>query len=125
MESVIALEKRLRTAWSSRTASTWTEKNPARGQCSVTSLVVQDLLGGSILKTRVGLQWHFYNSVGGRRLDLTASQFKEAIVYDDLPGSRDEALSDTSIEQYEALRSGLELPTWATWRCPLPTHCGH
>ena len=111
MEQFIALEEQLRAVWSGETASTWTTENPARGQCSVTALVVHDLLGGSILKTRVGPHWHFYNSVENRRIDLTASQFEEDILYDDLSATRDEALSDTSVEQYKALRRGLGLPT--------------
>lgn len=96
----MALQERLIAAWSRKTASTWTIDNPARGQCSVTALVVHDL-HGSILKTRVGPHWHFYNSVENSRLELTASQFEADIQYDDLPATRDEALSDTSVEQYE------------------------
>lgn len=101
------LEDRLRTAWSSRTASKWTSESPASGQCSVTALVVQDLLGGRILKTRVGASWHFYNEVHGGRLDLTESQFAEPICYDDMPATREETLGDTSHEQYRALRRAL------------------
>ena len=101
------LEDRLRTAWSSRTASKWTSESPASGQCSVTALVVQDLLGGRILKTRVASSWHFYNEVHGGRLDLTESQFAELICYDDLPATREETLGDTSDEQYRALRRAL------------------
>jgi len=48
--------------------------------------------------------WHFYNLVGGKRVDFTASQFESPIGYDDLPSNRDEALSDTSAEQYQLLR---------------------
>lgn len=32
--------------WSSETSSQWLPENPARGQCNVTSMVVQDILGG-------------------------------------------------------------------------------
>ena len=94
-------------AWSFDTSSRWTEENPARGQCSVTALVAGDLLGGDILRTRVGPNWHFYNRVGGVRLHLTAAQFGEPIPYDDAPSSRDEAMTDTSPEQYEALSRAL------------------
>ena len=99
---------RLKHAWSARTASVWTPDNPARGQCSVTSLVVQDRLGGTILKTRVAGAWHFYNSVNGERLDFTADQFDVPIVYEDLPARRDEAMLDTSPAQYDALLSALQ-----------------
>jgi hypothetical protein len=45
----------------------------------VTALVVQDVLGGEILKTRVAGAWHFYNSIDGSRWDLTLSQFATPI----------------------------------------------
>jgi hypothetical protein len=103
------LQDQLIASWSSQTASTWTSDSPASGQCSVTALVVQDLLGGRIFKTRVGSCWHFYNEVAGRRLDLTESQFATPVHYDDLPATREETLRDTSLEQYRALRRALKL----------------
>jgi hypothetical protein len=109
MRELTDVEQQLRASWSIETASTWTRENPARGQCSVTALVVQDLLGGLILKTRVGPQWHFYNSIDGKRVDLTASQFESLILYDDVPATRGEAFEDTSPEQYRALRRRLSL----------------
>jgi GNAT superfamily N-acetyltransferase len=48
--------------------------------------------------------WHFYNQIDGRRWDLTMSQFETPIGYDDLPSTKEEALSDTSAEQYRLLR---------------------
>lgn len=104
------LRDRLGSAWSPRTATAWREDNPALGQCSVTALVVQEVLGGDILKTRVGGAWHFYNQVAGSRLDLTEGQFPGSIGYDDLPSTRDEALADTSEAQLAALREALFRP---------------
>ena len=101
------LAARIRSAWSAKTASIWTADVPARGQCSVTALVVQDLLGGAILKTRVGSAWHFYNRIEGERVDLTESQFAAPVDYQDLPSDRSEAFADTTAEQYEALRGAL------------------
>ncbi|WP_040349484.1 hypothetical protein [Brevundimonas sp. BAL3] len=103
------LEGRLKAAWSMETATTWTRGNPALGQCSVTALVVNDLLGGRILKTRVGPNYHFYNLIDGTRVDLTSSQFGGRIAYEDLPASRDDAFSDTTVKQYQALRRALFL----------------
>lgn len=95
---------RLRSAWSTETSSKWRSGNPACGQCSVTALVLHDLLGGDILKTSVDGQWHFYNRIGGQRLDLTDTQFEQSIEYQDLPSNRAEALEDTSAQQYEILK---------------------
>jgi hypothetical protein len=53
------LREKLRSAWSTATGGKWRPDNPACGQCSVTALVLQDLLGGDILKTSVKGQWHF------------------------------------------------------------------
>lgn len=97
----------LKEAWSSGTSTKWTEQNPASGQCSVTSLVVQDLFGGEILKTHVPGGAHFYNRIDGERLDLTSSQFDQSIPFDDTLSSRAEALADTSLEQYFLLRRRL------------------
>lgn len=99
----------LRSAWSLETSGKWRADNPGRGQCSVTALVVQDILGGGILKTRVDGGWHFYNAIGGRRWDFTASQFDALVGYEDLPASREEAFSDTSIEQYHCLANRVRL----------------
>ena len=99
------LRKLLTISWSIKTSSLWLQDNPARGQCSVTALVVQDILGGGVLKTRTDGGWHFYNLIDGQRLDLTDSQFVEPLHYEDRKASRDEAFADTSPEQYELLRA--------------------
>ena len=103
--STLDLENWLKAAWSRETSSKWSLENPAKGQCSVTALVVQDLLGGDILKTQTTDGLHFYNFIDGTRWDFTSSQFDHAIGYDDLSSSRAEALADTTVAQYEALRS--------------------
>lgn len=74
------------------------------GQCSVTALVAQDVLGGEIRKTLVDGGWHFYNLVDGVRHDFTVSQFSSPIRYDDTASSREDAFSDTTETQYQALR---------------------
>lgn len=98
------LREKLRLAWSIETSSKWRPDKPACGQCNVTALVLQDLLGGDILKTSVEGQWHFYNRIGGQRLDLTDTQFEQPIEYQDLPSNRAEALEDTSAQQYKILK---------------------
>lgn len=94
-------------AWSLDSSSSWTAENPARGQCSVTSLVAQDVFGGDILTTQTPGGTHFYNRIGGARLDLTISQFDQSVTFDDALSSRAEALADTSLEQYFLLRRRL------------------
>ena len=93
----------LRRSWSLETSPQWLPENPARGQCSVTALVVWDRFGGEILKTSVGNDWHFYNRVAGTVYDLTAEQFAVPPAYLDILSSRDEALAGTAPDRYQAL----------------------
>lgn len=94
--------------WSVETSGQWLPENPARGQCNVTSLVVQDLFGGDILKTAAPGGWHFYNRVRQERYDLTASQFKTPVAYTDIESSREEALAGTKPERYAALKARVD-----------------
>ncbi len=103
IHEIVRVPGLLRAAWSSATSSRWSAAVPSRGQCGVTALVVHDAFGGDILKTRVGAAWHFYNRVGGVRLDFTADQFAEPLAYEDRPSSREEAFADTNEAQYQAL----------------------
>lgn len=102
------LYQALKTAWSLESSGSWTLENPARGQCSVTSLVVQDYFGGSILQTKTHGGTHFYNLIDGVRWDLTISQFDRPIPFEDRPASREDAMADTSEQQYQALKRRLE-----------------
>jgi hypothetical protein len=104
-DALTVLYERFRRAWSLDTGRHWRPENPAAGQCGVTALVVNDELGGEILKTDVNGSWHFYNSVAGKRVDFTMSQFSSPIFYDDNPSNRDEALLDCSRWQYDLLRA--------------------
>ena len=90
--------------WSLESSTKWDKCNPSKGQCSVTALVIYDRFGGSILKTEVNGQWHFYNRIGNQILDLTSEQFSASIDYQDIESSVEEALIDTSQRQYENLK---------------------
>ena len=91
--------------WSIETSGNWLADNPARGQCNVTALLINELFGGEILKTSLPEGDHFYNRIDGERIDLTASQFDAPVHYQDVTSSRDEALAGTSIAKYESLRA--------------------
>jgi hypothetical protein len=102
----------IKRCWSIHTSSKWEQDNPAKGQCPVTALVIQDNFGGRLLKTRVDGQWHFYNEVDGVIFDFTDSQFAEPIKYENLPASRKEAFAGTNQEQYTHLSRKFSA-TWA------------
>ncbi|MFP7254671.1 hypothetical protein SFC02_10240 [Terribacillus goriensis] len=96
-------------SWSLESSSKWSEDNPAKGQCGVTALVINDLLGGEIKKTKLLDGWHFYNIINGKRNDFTDSQFTEEILYMNIPSSREEALKDTNEKQYNHLKQNVLL----------------
>ncbi|WP_338652104.1 hypothetical protein [Lysinibacillus sp. Y5S-8] len=95
----------LRKSWLSQSSSKWSLDNPAKGQCGVTSLVVQDILGGEIRKTFLKEGWHFYNVINGIRMDFTEEQFSYIIDYQDIDSNRNEAFHDTNDAQYSYLKS--------------------
>ena len=95
----------LLAAWSLRTSGQWLPGNPARGQCNVTALLINELFGGEILKTPLPAGDHFYNCIGGERIDLTDGQFEAGVNYLDIASDRREALAGTSVSQYTALKA--------------------
>ncbi|OKO67546.1 hypothetical protein [Bradyrhizobium sp. AS23.2] len=102
------VQSALCAAWSSSTASQWTAKNPAAGQCNVTSLLVHELFGGDLLKTPLPAGDHFYNRIGGKRYDFTASQFDQPIAYVDLPTDRVDAELGATSDQLAELRAAFQ-----------------
>ena len=78
-----ALDVALSFCWSADTSSdpdAWSAHNPAWGQCAVTAVVVQDLLGGEIVWTEAVLPdgrhiSHYFNLIHGAEVDLTRRQF--------------------------------------------------
>jgi hypothetical protein len=95
----------LRASWSSRSSGQWVARNPARGQCNVTALLVNELFGGDILKTALPEGDHFYNRIDGQRIDLTDSQFAAPVRYLDIVTDRSEAFAGTSASRYLALKA--------------------
>jgi hypothetical protein len=81
------IERVIRSAWSADSCDPtdldqWSPQNSARGQCAVTALVVQELVGGELLLadvynddgSRQGV--HYWNRlVNGLEVDLTREQF--------------------------------------------------
>jgi hypothetical protein len=94
----------LAMAWSreaSADPACWTEANPAWGQCAVSALVVQDYLGGSILRGEVGVTSHYWNLLpSGEEIDLTRDQFGSAVQIENVePRTREHVLSHPDTER--------------------------
>ncbi|MGD6879631.1 YunG family protein [Bacillus infantis] len=107
--TIVTLQKALLVSWSIHSSSKWTKEKPAKGQCGVTALVVNDILGGTIRKTPLLDGWHFYNEINGIRYDFTVSQFNEEIRYLDIFSNREEAFLDTNHKQYDYLKQSVLL----------------
>ncbi|QEV16359.1 YunG family protein [Streptomyces alboniger] len=80
------IETAVRGSWGADTCppdstTPWPEDNPARDQCGVTALVLNDLLGGDLMLGEVHVEgvrvdYHWWNRLGaGLEIDLTREQF--------------------------------------------------
>jgi len=121
--SIQTLLMALAASWSKQTSSTpkeWTESNPARGQCMVSSLIIQDYLGGDLgrfLVTSDGFneKHHFNQLTDHAILDSTHSQYQGKGYFEPLaanlkgyPNAREKALSnDDTKARYLLLKEGV------------------
>lgn len=65
-------------------------------QDSSISLLIHDIFGAEILKTRTKKSWHFYNRIDGERIDfasLEVQKAEEGRNFEDIPASPDETIS--------------------------------
>ena len=82
------LEKALKVSWCRDTSSdpdNWSLEKPAWGQCAVTSLIVNDYLGGDIVWALAKLPdgseiSHYFNKVYDEEKDFTRIQFSEGTI---------------------------------------------
>ena len=100
----------IRAAWCRETSfwpQDWTPENPAHGQCAVTALAVQDVVGGDIWRGRVEFVTHYWNHIPGADIDLTREQFPESSQrFVDVPVHRDRLLADPdTLRRYQLLKS--------------------
>jgi hypothetical protein len=79
-----------------------TPDDPVVNQDSLISLLIHDIFGGEILKTKGKEGWHFYNRIDGNRIDFTLSdklKHAEPDRFQDIPASPDE--TSTYVEQVD------------------------
>lgn len=75
----------------------------AADQDSIISVLIKDIFGGEILKTKRKSGWHFYNRVDGIRLDFSKPDLgrsSEKGQFEDIPASHEETSSCFEAEQY-------------------------
>lgn len=114
------LSQALHESWAQDTCyegSDWTPDNPARGQCVVSSLIVQDYFGGDLVRYAVtgeGLdEKHYGNLIEGTVIDTTVQQYRQPVVFKPLPialkgfaSTREKRLADKDTkDRYDLLRA--------------------
>lgn len=111
----VELKKLLKAAWSKETSAdpkNWTLKNPSWGQCAITALIVQDFLGGELVRTVVEpFGSHYWNKLpNGKEKDFTRQQFpKGTRVPRGESRKRSYVLSyPPTVKRYAALRLSVE-----------------
>jgi hypothetical protein len=101
----------IRESWSPLTTDAWHPENPAAHQCAVSALVVQDYLGGTIMKNRVnGHSNYFVCLDDGTEVDPARVQFGPEPMVSALawPRSREEIMAhNTMPARYAALAAGV------------------
>lgn len=88
--NIQTIQEHLRSAWTAQTTANevFVPENPSAGQCAVSALLLQELLGGDLLWAEVqtpqgeGIS-HYWNRIDGVEYDLTREQFPEGSV---IPG---------------------------------------
>lgn len=80
------LARRLRSAWSAETSycpDAWSPDNPAEGQCAVSALIIQDALGGELVRGCFADGTHYWNRLDqGGDVDVTEQQFSRPPRFD-------------------------------------------
>lgn len=87
----------------------WSAENPSVGHCAIASLVLHEMFGGSIMKTKVGHSTHYYNVIDDVVLDSTSAQFNVPIPYGMgvLCNSKKMLKVQDTKERYEVLKKRL------------------
>ena len=72
------LYEALTHSWQANTAypsdqKYWSREVPSYGQCAITAMLVYDMFGGELYRTKD--HGHYYNRIDGHWVDLTAHQF--------------------------------------------------
>lgn len=105
----VGLHQLIEQGWFAGTSSNenWSYDLPEAGQCAVTALIVQDILGGELHRALVNGESHYWNQLDdGTVIDLTRSQFTTPLVIEDeVIRDREYVLSNAHTKhRYETLR---------------------
>jgi hypothetical protein len=113
IKTALTLRAMMEKVWDEKTsAGGYTPELPSTGQCAITSMIVQDMLGGDLLRVmNVGISHYFNRLEDGTEIDLTRDQFP---VWDPEPAVvRERAYLDGSewtLTRYKILCDKLGIP---------------
>ena len=107
------LESMLKKSWTKDTCVAscrdgWSEENPCVGQCAITALIVNDYIGGKIMRCMTSTGSHYFNMIDGIVVDLTKDQFEERVPYEESSERTREYLlsnEDTKNRYFELLKN--------------------
>lgn len=107
------LKSILQKHWSQETSyyDDWTGHDPSYGQCVMTALKVNELLGGEIAKVKVDGTSHYFNLIHDEVLDLTKDQFDFPVDYEEgrIMVSRENILvNENTSRRYAIFSSGVD-----------------
>lgn len=113
VSDVSDLEVAIRASWSRETAYNpggWKPDRPSLGQCAVTALVLQDSLGGELLRAKVGDDTHYWLKLScGCEIDLTREQFDHYDPVEIETVTRDYVLSyPATVTRYQLLKDRVQ-----------------
>lgn len=82
-------------------------ENPPVGLDTEISLLIHDVFGGEILKTRRHKKkgWHFYNRIEGERIDFTLPELEKTVdvgSFEDIPTTPEEVINYYEKVDYSA-----------------------
>jgi hypothetical protein len=85
--------------------NSWTPDVPAEKQDSLISLLIHDIFGAEILKTKRRRGWHYYNRIEGQRIDLARPEINNSVKankFEDNPATPDETYRYFEQEEYSS-----------------------
>lgn len=109
--ATLALRAKLEKVWDAETsAGGYSPETPSTGQCAVTSLILQDIFGGDLVRfINMGISHYFNRLPDGSEVDLTRDQFP---IWDpETAVIRERAYLESSewtVKRYQILKSRLE-----------------
>ena len=101
----MVVQEAIKRSWALDNNPGWSHAFPVDSLTGETSLLIYNIFGGEILKTREKNGWHFYNRINGERIDFSKSELNKSAEdsqFEDLPSNPDEANQYFEEEDYSS-----------------------